>query len=98
MNSYTSYATTALDGLLWLSRENPDLLPRYTGRNASLDIEHRRHDEVHPCVRCGQRAQVAYVVTCCYTYSTMAEPPHGEPRWLDLCAACNSLLYKMKGQ
>jgi hypothetical protein len=75
---------TALDGLLWLFRENPDLLPPYLGHNPALDIEHRRHNEAHPCAQCGQDARIALI----------AEPPNAQRRWLDLCPECNSLLYK----
>jgi hypothetical protein len=44
-------------------------------------IEWRRRDELHRCLRCGQRAVAAFVIE----FKPVPESP---PRWLDLCAAC----------
>jgi hypothetical protein len=69
--------TTTADGFLHLLKAEPTLLDPapvgFTGR----DLEHRRLDEVHPCLRCGGRAQNAYV----------AATELG-PRWLGLCMPC----------
>jgi hypothetical protein len=58
---------------------HPTLLPAAPETYTSADIHHRVHDEVHPCLRCGQQAQVA----------TIVEAKTDGPRWLDLCAACH---------
>lgn len=69
-----SHATDIAPLLAYLKVQG-DLLepvpPGWTG----ADITRRTHDEVHECIRCGERAQVAYV----------AETNAGD-RWLDLCA------------
>jgi hypothetical protein len=62
------------DGLLHLLAAEPTLLPPAP---ADADIERRRHDEVHSCLRCGQRAQAALI----------ADTKPGR-RWLDLCMNC----------
>jgi hypothetical protein len=73
-------------GLLYLLRDNPTLMPRAPDDRSAWAqaIEHRRLDEVHACLQCGGRADVAYI----------AEVPTDipgvlpEPRWLDLCRRC----------
>lgn len=65
-------------GMLYLLAAEPTLLPEAPSGATGADIERRRQDEVHPCLRCGKRAQVAYIAQM-----------HIGPRWLDLCPACN---------
>ena len=65
------------DGMLYLLKAEPTLLPPAPSDNLGPAIEHRRKDEVHSCLRCGDRAQVA-----------LAAELDGGNRWLDLCAAC----------
>jgi hypothetical protein len=72
---------TGADGMLYLLRANPTLLPEAPTNATGEQMEHRRHDEVHACLRCGQRAQCAFV----------AHTDIGN-RWLDLCAACSHWL------
>lgn len=66
-----------------LLRHEPTLMPSANGPITAERIEHRSLDEIHPCLRCGGRAQVAYG----------ADLPDGD-RWLDLCAACGSWLWR----
>lgn len=63
--------------LLAFLKVNGDLLPLVADDWTGEHITRRTQDEVHQCVRCPKRAQVAYV----------AETDKGE-RWLDLCAHC----------
>lgn len=69
------------DGFLHLLKAEPTLLPPAPTGDIAAAIEHRRHDEVHSCLRCGGRAQCAFV----------ADTSLGN-RWLDLCAACTEWL------
>lgn len=73
--------STPAENFLHLLKAEPSLLPPAPPEalTDSRHIEHRRHDEVHTCLRCGKRAQVAYV----------ADTQDAGPRWLDLCAACD---------
>lgn len=66
------------DGMLHLLKANPTLLPPAPETNLGPAIEHRRKAEVHACLRCPERARVAYV----------AHLEIGN-RWLDLCPACD---------
>lgn len=67
----------AADQMLYFLKANPTLLPPAPSGNLGPAIEYRRKDEIHSCLRCGDRAGVAYV----------AELEIGN-RWLDLCPAC----------
>jgi hypothetical protein len=67
---------TDADRFLILIRDNPTLLPAAPVDTAAA-MEHRARDEVHACLRCGKRAQSAFI----------AATKLGN-RWLDLCAAC----------
>jgi hypothetical protein len=69
------------EGMLYLLKAEPTLLPEAPDHATGTDIEHRRHDEVHSCLRCGQPARCAYI----------ADTAIGN-RWLDLCAACDNWL------
>ncbi|TMR11733.1 hypothetical protein ETD86_34760 [Nonomuraea turkmeniaca] len=73
----------AVEGMLTLLAIEPTLLPPAPERADGRHIEHRRRDEIHDCLRCGQRAMVAYIAR-----SMVADPDPG-PRWLDLCPACD---------
>lgn len=64
-------------GMVHLIGAEPTLLPVAPADDWATRIEHRVHDEVHSCLRCGERARCAYV----------AETRIG-PRWLDLCPPC----------
>jgi hypothetical protein len=44
---------------------------------AAAQMDHRAHGEIHDCLRCPGRAQVAHVIR---TKAGL--------RWLDLCAGC----------
>lgn len=68
------------EGLLYLLKAEPTLLPE-APPDATSRIEHRTHDEVHSCLRCGKGAQEAFV----------ADTERG-PRWLDLCHQCSRWL------
>jgi hypothetical protein len=68
-------------GMMLLLQSEPTLLDPAPDAGA-VDIDHRRLDEVHACLRCGKRAQVAYV----------ADLKEAGNRWLDFCAACDSWL------
>ncbi len=70
-----------VEGMLYLLKAEPTLLPPAPADATGTHIERRRHDEVHACLRCGQRARCAYI----------AEMETGN-RWLDLCAACDHWL------
>lgn len=65
------------DGMLYLFRAEPTLLPEAPPDFTAAQIEHRRLDEVHACLRCGGQAKNAYVA-----HTTMGN------RWLDLCQSC----------
>jgi hypothetical protein len=61
-------------GFLHLLKAEPDLLPPAPEKFDGTDIERRRMDQVHSCLRCGKRAQAALVALT-----------DAGPRWLDLC-------------
>lgn len=67
----------AAQRFLVLLRDNPSLLPAAPAEATAAQMDHRRTDEVHACVRCGTRARQAFV----------ADTTAG-PRWLDLCYEC----------
>ncbi len=69
------------DALLYLLRGNPTLLPEAPPDTTAEQMDHRRLDEVHACLRCGKRAQCAIV----------AHTEIGN-RWLDLCHGCTNWL------
>ncbi len=69
------------DGMLHLLKAEPTLLPPAPADATGKHIEHRRHDEVHSCLRCGKRAGCAYI----------ADMEIGK-RWLDLCWDCDHWL------
>jgi hypothetical protein len=69
-------------GMLRLLKAYPSLLPPAPTDNLGAAIERRTRDEVHACLRCGQRAQVAFVA-----HVPRVVGP-ADNRWLDLCAAC----------
>ena len=71
-----------IEGFLHLLKAEPTLLPVAPADATAALIDRRRLDEVHSCLRCGKRAQMAFI----------AHTPIG-PRWLDLCAACSRPLY-----
>lgn len=68
-----------LTDLLTLVATEPTLFPPapLAALTDSRHLDHRRLDEVHTCLGCGQRAHSAF----------LAETKIG-PRWLDLCAEC----------
>jgi hypothetical protein len=76
----------AADQFLHLLKANPTLLPLAPAIDHGAAIERRRNDEVHPCLRCGQRAHCAFVAH----FEVPAGPP--EHRWLDLCHPCTHWL------
>ena len=65
-------------GMLLLLESEPTLLDAAPANFGPEDIDRRRFHEDHPCLRCGNPAQVAYV-NCLDSGN----------RWLDLCAACD---------
>lgn len=69
------------EGMLHLLAAEPTLLPVAPAGYTARDMDHRAYNEVHPCLRCGNAAQCAYVA------ATMLGP-----RWLDLCARCDHWL------
>jgi len=69
--------TSGADGMLYLLKAEPTLLPEAPADTTVAQMEHRRVDEVHACLRCGERARNAYVADTKLGY-----------RWLDLCHAC----------
>jgi hypothetical protein len=71
--------------LAWLKVEG-DVLEAVRDGWTGADITHRTMDQVHPCLRCGQQAQLAYV----------AHTDKG-PRWLDLCPPCGYAARKANG-
>lgn len=71
----------AAEGMLALLKAEPTLLPIAPVGAGSPEIEHRRLNEQHPCLRCGQAARVALI----------AAMQDGN-RWLDLCPACGHWL------
>lgn len=73
--------TTLADGLLYLIKAEPTLLPPAPSVDMALAMEWRRRDEVHACLRCGHRAQCAFV----------ADTDAGA-RWLDMCHGCANWL------
>jgi len=72
-----SRVTSDSDGLLFLLQAEPTLLPPAPDDWDAPSVYLRRLGEVHPCVRCGERA----------TYAHIAATDLG-PRWLDLCGPC----------
>lgn len=73
--------TSAGEGFLLLLKAEPTLLPEAPADAAGEHIERRRLDEVHACLRCGGRADCAFI----------AATELG-PRWLDLCNGCTRWL------
>lgn len=69
------------EGMLHLLKAEPTLLPAAPLNTTAQQIDHRRLDEMHSCLRCGQPARLAYV----------ASTELG-PRWLDLCMKCGHWL------
>lgn len=65
------------DGMLHLLKAEPTLLPPAPSDDLAQAMDRRRQDEVHACLRCGERAQMALV----------AHLETGN-RWLDLCHGC----------
>jgi hypothetical protein len=78
---------SAAEGMLTLLAVNPTLLPPAPEHADGEHIEHRRRDEIHTCLRCGQRAACAYIAR-----SKSKIHPDVGPRWLDLCAVCEHWL------
>lgn len=72
---------------LHLLKAEPTLLDRAPEHWDGSHITHRTEDEIHPCLRCGNRAQQALV----------ADTKTG-PRWLDLCHECRHWLESNLGQ
>lgn len=77
----------AIRGLLATIEAEPTLLPALHGVRAGNqgEVLYRRvADEVHPCLRCGEQARVAYAV----------RHSHGDGVWraLDLCPGCAVLV------
>jgi hypothetical protein len=68
---------SSVDGMLHLLKVNPSLMPEAPAQEPEKQIARRVNDEVHQCLRCGQRARFAFV----------AHTDWGN-RWLDLCAEC----------
>ncbi|ANZ35242.1 hypothetical protein BBK82_03290 [Lentzea guizhouensis] len=64
------------DGLLHLVRAEPRLLEEAPADDQGAATTRRVQDEVHGCLRCGERAQVA-----CIAHTKLG------PRWVDLCHA-----------
>lgn len=67
---------TDADAFLFLLKANPTLLPP-APVDSTAAMEHRRHDEIHTCLRCGGRAHCAIVAGTSL-----------RSRWLDLCHGC----------
>lgn len=76
---------TRVEGMLTLLAVEPTLLPPAPAHADGTHMEHRRRDEIHQCLRCGQRAACAYI-------AVSKEQPEAGPRWLDLCPACDHWL------
>lgn len=74
---------TDADTFLWLLKANPTLLDAAPPGPVGLTraMEHRRLDEIHSCLRCGERAHCAVI----------AGTELGN-RWLDLCHPCTNWL------
>lgn len=72
---------TAADGMLHLLAAEPTLLLAAPADATAQQIDHRRLNEVHSCLRCGEPARCAYVAATWIG-----------PRWLDLCMACDHWL------
>jgi hypothetical protein len=73
---------TAADELLLLLNANPSMLTPAPSVTPPFDhFEHRTKDEIHECLRCPERARIAYVLDL-----------EGGPAWLDLCFGCASWL------
>lgn len=73
-------------GLLYMLRDNPALLPAAPADYSAVQMDRRAYDEVHPCLRCGDRAECAII----------AATDLG-PRWLDLCHECVYWLQSQDG-
>lgn len=70
--------TALAEGMLHLLEAEPTLLPEVPDAGVTArQMDHRRLDEIHSCLRCAARANRALV----------ADTSEG-PRWLDLCAEC----------
>jgi hypothetical protein len=63
------------------------VLPTAPAGDAGQLIEHRRTDEVHTCLICGNRAAMAFLV----------ETAQDDRRWLDLCMNHARDLYHVSG-
>ncbi|GAA0719243.1 hypothetical protein Drose_05580 [Dactylosporangium roseum] len=70
-----------VEGFLRLLAAEPTLLPPAPADGIGDATRRRTQDEIHSCLRCGRRAQEAFI----------AGTRLG-PRWLDLCAACGHWL------
>ncbi|MER7280553.1 hypothetical protein ABT369_39550 [Dactylosporangium sp. NPDC000244] len=66
-----------VDRFLMLLRDNPTLLDPAPGEAAAAAMQHRAQDEIHTCLRCGERSKAAVI----------AATKIG-PRWLDVCWGC----------
>ena len=73
---------TTIDGFLSLLKAEPTLMDHAPDPCSTAQMDHRRFDEVHACLRCGARAALVYVATT-----------EIGPRWLDLCNPCARPLY-----
>lgn len=69
------------EGMLHLLAAEPTLLPEAPANASGAQIEHRRINEIHPCLRCSNPARCAYIAATILG-----------PRWLDLCADCANWL------
>lgn len=70
----TATEQSLADGLLHLLKTHPELLDEAPATEQGPATSRRTSDEVHPCLRCGGRARVAYIALT-----------DSGPRWLDLC-------------
>lgn len=55
------------------------------------DIDRRTQDEVHTCVRCGERARVAFL-------AGPSPQINLSRRWIDLCPKCAGRVYEFAYQ
>jgi hypothetical protein len=67
--------------MLYLLKAEPTLLPEALPDASAAHIDHRRLDEAHTCLRCGDPAACAFIAAT-----------HIGPRWLDLCHECTHWL------
>ena len=80
---------TGVEQMLALIKANPTLLPLAPAENQGAALDHRVADEIHTCLRCGDRAQCAFIA------NTAVLPGQIENRWLDLCSPCTDELYRL---